>query len=111
LEYVGHIISATEVAADPAKIEVDWKWPQPQNAKHLSGFLELVGFYRKFIKNFGIARRPLTTLLKKTFPTSEITTQQTLSTPSRKLSFKHRYCIQPIAAFGCARIVSLVVHN
>jgi hypothetical protein len=53
------------VATDPSKIRIIKDWPQPLNIKDLRSFLGMVGYYRRFVKQFGLICKPLTNLLKK----------------------------------------------
>ena len=65
LEYLGHLVSEQGVETDLAKIKCMKKWPIPNSLKSLQGFLGLIGYYRRLIKDYGNISQPLTNLLNK----------------------------------------------
>lgn len=62
VKYLGHVVSATGVETDPAKIAALTTWPRPDNIKELKSFLGFAGYYRRFIKDYSKIARPLNDL-------------------------------------------------
>ena len=63
--YLGHEIGLGKVAPKQANVEAITTFPAPQNKRGVRRFLGMVGYYRRFVKNFSDLASPLTELLKK----------------------------------------------
>lgn len=92
VEYLGHVITEEGVERDPSKVEAVQKRPIPQNIKNLCGFLGLTGYYRRFIRNYGLVCQPLTALLKNN--SFQWTTQATVAFGQ----LKHALSLAPVLA-------------
>ena len=64
IQYLGHILGMEGIRPVPAKTEAIKAMHPPVNPKQVRAFLGLVGYYRKFIKNFAKIAKPLTVLTR-----------------------------------------------
>jgi len=62
---LGHVISEEVISVDPEKIEGIMEWVAPKNVDKMRSFMGLVGYYRRFIKNFSQISYPITSLQRK----------------------------------------------
>jgi len=63
--FLEHVVSKEGVRVDPQKIKAIIEWPKPTNVTEVRNFLGLVGYYKRFVKDFSKIPSPLTNLLKK----------------------------------------------
>jgi hypothetical protein len=63
--FLGHVVSAKGIAADPSKIETVRQWPRPQNLTELRSFIGLCSYYRKYVPGFATIAQPLHMLTNK----------------------------------------------
>ena len=68
VEYLGHIVSAKGIEADPKKVVAVQQYTVPENLKKLRSFLGLASYYRRFIPNFSAVACPLHALTRKNSP-------------------------------------------
>ena len=64
-KFLGHIISSDGIKPLPEKISTIKNYPRPQDKKEILSFLGLVGYYRKFIKDFSKIAGPLHDLARR----------------------------------------------
>lgn len=65
VEFLGHVITPNGIKPNPQKIEAIRKFPIPKTSKQIKSFLGLLGYYRRFIKDFAKITKPFTNCLKK----------------------------------------------
>ena len=62
---LGHLLSATGIRMDPAKIKVILHFLIPKTPTQVRRFIGCVGYYRHFLENFAKIAHPLFQLLTK----------------------------------------------
>ena len=65
VRFLGHVLLASGVSVDPETVEVVMSWVRPKLVFEIRSFLELVGYYRRFIKDFSRLAAPMTILTQK----------------------------------------------
>jgi hypothetical protein len=63
--FLGHITSNEGISVDPAKVKEIVAWSIPTIVTDIRSFLGLVGYYRRFIKEFSKIAKPMTSLMEK----------------------------------------------
>lgn len=63
--YLGHTITKDGLKPNSDKIDAVLNYPLPKTTTDIRSFLGLVGYYRRFIKDFSKVTQPLTACLKK----------------------------------------------
>ena len=63
--FLGHVVSADGIYVDHQKVEAVTNWGQPTTVTEVRSFLELAGYYRRFIEGFSKIVGPLHCLTRK----------------------------------------------
>jgi hypothetical protein len=50
--FLGHVISKGGISVDPSKVQDVLSWKAPMSVSDIQSFLDLVGYYRRFIEGF-----------------------------------------------------------
>jgi predicted aspartyl protease len=67
-KYLGYILTTKGLEVDPDKVEPLRNWVRPTTINGVKSFLGFCGFYRQFIRNFGMIAKPLTILGRPSEP-------------------------------------------
>ena len=66
--YLGHVVGSGVVRPENSKVEAIRDFPVPRSKKAVREFLDLAGYYRRFIPDFAAVAAPLTDLTRKNAP-------------------------------------------
>ncbi|GJT25507.1 putative reverse transcriptase domain-containing protein [Tanacetum coccineum] len=65
VQFLDHVIDSKGIHMDPAKIDSIKDWTSPKTAMKIRQFLELAGYYRRFIEGFSKIAKSMTKLTQK----------------------------------------------
>jgi hypothetical protein len=88
IEYLSHFIFKDGVSPLPKYVQVVQKWPLPTNKTEARWFLDKVGYYRRFIKDYAAIAKPWTDIVGKD-ENREIKKAPIVVTPTMVASYRH----------------------
>ena len=65
VKFLGHVVLTSGVSVDPEKVKAIMSWERPKSVLEIRNFLGLVGYYRRFIKDFSRLVALMTRLTRK----------------------------------------------
>ena len=65
LKFLGFIVGREGIKPDPDRTKAINQFPMPTKIKDIRSFIGMANYYRKYIKNFALIAKPLTSLLRK----------------------------------------------
>ena len=65
VSFLGQVISGDGIVVDPSKVDAVLQWEAPKSVTEIRSFLDLAGYYRRFIEGFSKLALSLTQLTCK----------------------------------------------
>ena len=65
VRFLGHVVSASSVSINPEKVEAVMSWERSKSFFKICNFLGLIGYYKRFIKDFSQLVALMTRLIQK----------------------------------------------
>jgi hypothetical protein len=65
IHYLGHVIFDEGIIVDPTKVKAIMEWPKLMNVTRVHNFMDLAGYYRRFVEGFSKIENLITELQKK----------------------------------------------
>ena len=72
IKYLGYTLTTDGVYPNDRKVQAFKEFPRPHTVKEMKGFLGLVNYYQKHLKNLAIVTGPLTALTRKKMPATQL---------------------------------------
>ena len=99
VEFLGRVVSAQGMTADPGKVQTVLDWPVPKTVRQVRQFLGFASYYREFQEKFAEVTQPLQAIVNKATENQVRRRAPIIWTPECELAFqkvKHALCTAPL---------------